>query len=94
MDEQIEESVLGVIAALDKPSSPAGEARQAFFNDLHGRSYEVRKRFRERALAVTREDIIRVARTYLNGDNVSTAVIASPALKSECENLGLTIFNL
>ncbi|AKP73645.1 protease3 [Piscirickettsia salmonis] len=94
LDEQIEESVLGVIAALDKPSSPAGEARQAFFNDLHGRSYEVRKRFRERALAVTREDIIRVARTYLNGDNVSTAVIASPALKSECEKLGLTVFNL
>ncbi|WP_235602884.1 insulinase family protein [Piscirickettsia litoralis] len=94
LEAQIEEAVLGVIAALDKPSSPAGEARQAFFNDLHGRSYEVRKRFRERALTMTRDDIVRVAKEYLNTENASTAVIASPASKSECEKLGLNVFNL
>ena len=29
---QLEEAILGVIASLDKPASPAGEAKQAFYN--------------------------------------------------------------
>ena len=48
----LEEAILGVISSLDKPSSPAGEAKQHFHNRLFGRSHEQREQFRQRVLAV------------------------------------------
>ncbi|MDX1607400.1 MAG: insulinase family protein, partial [Candidatus Competibacterales bacterium] len=39
----LEEAVLGVIAAIDKPGSPAGEAVTAYFAELFGRTPEWRR---------------------------------------------------
>ncbi|MEE2732423.1 MAG: insulinase family protein [Pseudomonadota bacterium] len=73
--QALEEAILGVISALDKPSSPAGEAKQAFQNRLFGRDEAFQQRFRERVLATTVDDLKRVAGTYLVPDQASTAVI-------------------
>jgi len=73
--QPVEEAILGVVSALDKPSSPAGEAKATFHNNLHGRTAEQRRAFRNAVLQVKQEDLQRVARTYLTADNASTAVI-------------------
>ena len=74
-DEQVEESILGVVGALDKPGSPAGEAKKAFHSELYGRTHEVRQEFRRRVTEVSLEDLQRVGRTYLTPENASTAVV-------------------
>ena len=77
-DDVLEEAILGVIGALDKPSSPAGEAKHAFQNRLFNRGDEFQGRFRQRVLATTLEDLTRVAKTYLTDENNSSiAVITS-----------------
>ncbi|TQV78255.1 peptidase M16 [Exilibacterium tricleocarpae] len=72
---QVEESILGVISSIDKPSSPAGEAKQTFHAELYGRTREKRERFRNQVLKVTLADLQRVAATYLLPEAASTAVI-------------------
>ncbi|MFL1466252.1 insulinase family protein [Marinobacter sp. HN1S83] len=92
--QELEESILGVIGQLDRPRSPAGAARHAFHNELFGRSPEQRARFRERVLAVTMDDIKRVARQWLVPANASTAVVTSPENREVAEQLGLEIQEL
>jgi Zn-dependent M16 (insulinase) family peptidase len=75
----LEEAILGVISSIDKPSSPAGEAKQHFHNRLFGRSHEQRELFRQQVLAVTLDDLRRVSETYLKPELASTAVITSAA---------------
>jgi presequence protease len=94
----LEEAVLGVIGSIDKPSSPAGEAKQHFHNRLFGRSHETRELFRQRILAVSLDDLRRVTETYLKPELASTAVVtnsgqleATAALR---EKLGLTVQEL
>ncbi|MEE2764116.1 MAG: insulinase family protein [Pseudomonadota bacterium] len=89
--QELEESILGVIGQLDRPRSPAGAARHAFHNKLFGRSPEQRARFRERVLAVTLDDLKRVAATWLVPENASTAVVTSPDNRAVAEELGLKI---
>jgi len=91
---QLEEAILGVIGAMDKPGSPAGEARHAFHNDLHGRTREKLQAARQRVLAVTLDDLKRVTETYLKIDNASTAVITSAATHEQLGDQGLEIINL
>ncbi|MGM0767221.1 MAG: insulinase family protein [Pseudomonadota bacterium] len=92
--QELEESILGVVGQLDRPRSPAGAARHAFHNRLFGRSPEQRARFRERVLAVTLEDLRRVARQWLVPENASTAVVTSPENRARVEALGLAIQEL
>ena len=73
----LEESILGVIGSLDKPSSPAGEAKQHFHNRLFGRTHAQREEFRQRVLDVSLDDLRRVAATYLRPELASTAVVSS-----------------
>ncbi|MCS5588109.1 MAG: insulinase family protein [Porticoccaceae bacterium] len=79
-DEKIEEAILGVIGSLDKPSSPAGEAIQAFHGELNGRSKHSLSQFRERVLQVGEADLKRVAEQYLRPEQAQTAVITSTDL--------------
>lgn len=89
--QPLEEAILGVISALDKPSSPAGEARQAFQNRLFGRDEAFLKRFRERVLATTEADLKRVAQTYLQPAAASVAVVTH---KPAWDGSGLRDFEL
>lgn len=94
----LEESILGVIGSLDKPSSPAGEAKQHFHNRLFGRSHAQREEFRERILSVTLDDLRRVSETYLKPELASTAVVSHSgqldASASLRERLGLELKTL
>ncbi|BFM20824.1 insulinase family protein [Gilvimarinus japonicus] len=91
---EVEQSILGVISSIDKPASPAGEAKQTFQAELFERTRERREQFRQRVLQVTIEDIKRVAQAYLQPDNASTAVISNAANKDALIALGLTIKTL
>ena len=91
---QVEEAILGVISAMDKPSSPAGEAKQHFYNAVFGRTREQRAVFRKRVLEVQIDDLREVAVRYLQGKPFSTGVLSSTGQLKTAEKLGLEIFNL
>jgi len=83
----VEEAILGVIAAIDRPGSPAGEAISAFFGQLFGRTPEQRRAFRQRVLQVTLDDLKRVAATYLQPEWASLAVVSDPETLSRQDGL-------
>jgi len=74
---QLEEAILGVIATLDKPASPAGEAKQAYFNRTFGRTLEHRMQFRKQVLDTTIEDLRRVTEQYLAPEKASIGIITN-----------------
>ncbi|MBC6428540.1 MAG: insulinase family protein [Cellvibrionales bacterium] len=90
----LEESILGVIGALDKPGSPAGEAKAAHRGDLFGRTRQVKQTFRQRVLATTGPDLQRVARHYLTPENASTAVLTGPHAQTAAAELELETLHL
>ena len=92
--QALEEAILGVIGSIDKPASPAGDASQAFHNDLFGRTAEQRQAFRQQILAVSLDDLNRVAREYLHNREASIAVISNHEHEQQCTDLGLNIYNL
>ena len=90
----VEEAILGVVSNIDKPGSPAGEARQAFQNLLHGRTREKLQAFRQNVLDVTLDDLKRVTETYLHPKGASTAVISNVATLDQIGDLGLEVIKL
>ncbi|MGB1383034.1 MAG: insulinase family protein [Porticoccaceae bacterium] len=86
--DKIEEAILGVIGSMDKPSSPAGEAIQAFYSELNGRSKQTQIEFRKNILKVNEADLKRVAEEYLRPNKAQTAVITNTDL---AESTGLEI---
>ena len=73
----LEEAILGVIGSLDKPGSPAGEAKDAFQSQIFGRTAVIRQAFRQSILAVTIEDLRTVAEHYLSHKAENIAVITN-----------------
>ncbi|GAA6133403.1 insulinase family protein [Oceaniserpentilla sp. 4NH20-0058] len=92
--EALEQSILGVISSIDKPSSPAGEAKQSFHNDLHGKDNQWRNEFRQKILAVTYDDLLRVANDYFVESKASIAAVISAQHKGEAEDLGMNVFEI
>lgn len=92
--QELEEAILGIIGQLDRPRSPAGAARHAFHNRLFGRTPEQRARFRERVLAVTLDDMKRVAKEWLKPESASVAVVTSFENRDAASKLGLEIQEL
>ncbi len=94
----LEEAILGVIGSLDKPGSPAGEAKHHFHNRLAGRSHQQRQVFRQKILDVSLDDLQRVTQTYLQPGQASTAVITSNSQKSTigtlADELALSVHEL
>ncbi len=74
---QVEEGILNVVSAIDKPGSPAGKARATFQGKLFGRDAEMRKKLRERILNVTIDDLVSVADRYLGETNEHFAVVTN-----------------
>ena len=87
----VEEAILGVIGSIDRPGSPAGEAKDAFYSALYGRTPERRQDYRQRVLAVKLDDLQRVAQTYLQADKACVAVISGLSNEQRCKDLGLAI---
>jgi len=87
--EAIEQAILGVVSGIDKPRSPAGEAKSAFHNALFGRSPERRRELRSRILKVTLDDLQRVVKTYLKEKPSSIAVVSGESASKTFDELGL-----
>ncbi len=92
--EQLEEAILGVISQLDKPGSPAGEAKQAFHNELYGRTEAFRKASRQRILEVTLEDLRRVTETYLRQPAQTAVITQTESWQQHKDQLALQEFYL
>lgn len=78
----LDEAVLNVVSGIDKPGSPSGEARGAWQAELFGRTAERRRRFRQRILDVSLEDLRRVGERYLGSAEPSTAIVTSEKVAS------------
>lgn len=87
----IEEAILGVISDIDKPGSPAGEAKKAFYNHYHGRTKAIRETYRENILSVKAKALKRVAETYLQPGLASQAILTNENGVKQAEALELTI---
>ncbi|WLD59621.1 insulinase family protein [Salinispirillum sp. LH 10-3-1] len=92
--EPLEEAILGLVSSMDKPGSPAGEARHEFFNQLYGRSLAFREQLRQRVLAVTLDDLKRVATAYLTPEQAATSVVTYADNEAVCSKLGLTVHRI
>ena len=89
--EQLEEAILGIISGMDKPGSPAGEAVKACFADLHHRGVDWQRKMRAAILAVTIDDLQRVAKQYLQGQKHVRAVLAPYDKEEAVKALGFDI---
>lgn len=92
--QKVDEAILNVISAMDKPGSPAGEARKAFYQGLYGRDLEVLMRYRQGVLSTTLEDLRSVAQKYLSTDNASLAVLTHEGLTDKLEQESFEILQL
>ena len=95
-ERELEEAILSVVSGIDKPGSPAGEARSTFQAELFDRTAAKRREFRQRILQVTLDDLKRVGETYFNAESASTAVLTNEtrAEDSSVESLALTVHSL
>ena len=91
LPHQLEEAILGLIASMDKPGSPAGEAITACYSLLHARTPAFRAQLRERLLAVNLDDLKRVADVYLRQQKPSKSVVAPIAKRELLQELGFEI---
>lgn len=89
--EQLEEAILGIVSGMDKPGSPAGEAVKSCFADLHNRGEAWQQKMRGNILAVTLEDLQRVATTYLKDKPSSKAVLAPHDKEEVVQKLGFKV---
>lgn len=92
--QSLEEAILGVIGSMDKPGSPAGEAKSTFHAELFGRTREKREKSRQQILNVTIADLQRVASTYLQPEKASRAVITHNELSAHAKSLQFEIRSL
>lgn len=90
-EAQLEEAILGIISAMDKPGSPAGEAVKSCFADLHGRGEAWQQQMRANILAVTLADMQRVAKQYLQEQPHVRAVLAPFDKEEAVKALGFTV---
>lgn len=91
---KVDEAILNVISAMDKPGSPAGEARKAFYQDLYGRSHDVRMKHRQGVLETTLDDLRRVASRYLVPEKASSAVLTHAGTVDSLKNEEFEIITL
>ncbi|BBN59550.1 insulinase family protein [Hydrogenovibrio marinus] len=91
---QVEEAILNVISAMDKPGSPAGEAKKAFYQQLYGRSHDMLMAYREGVLSTTLADLREVAQKYILPEKASFAVLTSDAKKELLQEHAFDIFKL
>lgn len=87
----VDEAIMNVMSAMDKPGSPAGEARKAFYLDLYGRTTEHRKAYREGVLSATLEELRAVAERYFDDSKASYAVLTHTGTTTELAEIGFEI---
>ncbi|MDO5651975.1 MAG: insulinase family protein [Moraxella sp.] len=92
--DKLEEAIMGIIAGMDKPASPAGEAVKSCFADLHERGESWQQALRAKILAVTLDDLQRVASTYLKDKPHVKATLAPLENETAVQELGFVVQKL
>ncbi|WP_044412822.1 insulinase family protein [Thiomicrospira microaerophila] len=87
---QVDEAVLNVVSAMDKPGSPAGEAKKAFYQALYGRTHAKRMAYRQAVLNADVAQLQAVAQRYLKAQPTRAVVTQS----SQSELLSANGFEL
>lgn len=79
-EADLEEAVLQVCAVLDKPQTPAEAARRSFYRRVLSLTDDQRQRYKTALLALTTNDIRKVAERYFNPETTlpGIAVISGP----------------
>lgn len=93
-ESQLQEAIMGIIAGMDKPGSPAGEAVKSCFAQLHGRDRVYQQALRAKILAVTIDDLKRVACRYLKDKPHTKATLAPLEKEQVVEQLGFLVKKL
>lgn len=93
-EQSLEEAILGVVGSIDKPGSPAGEAKSTYQAELFGRTREKRELFRNRVVNVKLADLLRVASTYLRPEKASIGIVSHSGQREKLEALSLKIIQL
>lgn len=98
-ESDIDEAVLQVCADIDKPDTPAVAAKKAFFRSLIRLEDDVRRRFKERLVRMSREDVLRAAQTHFRNamKDSGIAVVSSDALiETEARRMpeGMTLLSV
>ncbi|MBD3767201.1 MAG: insulinase family protein [Gammaproteobacteria bacterium] len=75
----VEEAILGVIGAMDKPSSPASEVKKLFHLGIAGKDHASRMAWRQGVLSANLDSLRRVAQTYLASGAKTRAVLTNEA---------------
>ncbi|TAN34511.1 hypothetical protein EPN29_03875 [bacterium] len=78
--EPLKEAILGACSDVDPLESPDIKGRREAANRATGFTREERERFKRRLLAVTADDLRRVARGYLAGARPAQVSVAGPEL--------------
>ena len=77
---------MSVISSLDKPASPAGEVKKAFYDALYLRTADQKRQLREAIINTQHDDLCRVAETYLKPE-LACSVVLTDAKSAESETL-------
>lgn len=86
--QALEEAILSVVANMDKPLSPAGSAKSAFWQQQFGRTLAKRQQLLADLLAVSVTDLQRVAAKYLQGQDYQDAILSSEQQASSLQQAG------
>ena len=92
---RLEEAKLGVFSSLDTPTSVQKEAEIHYIQHLFGKTDTVRNQERQALLAVTMDDLKRVAREYfIDLSQASRVVLMGPQYRDEAEKMGFEVSEL
>ncbi|XP_071943029.1 presequence protease, mitochondrial-like isoform X2 [Antedon mediterranea] len=76
LDQDIDEAKLSVFSSVDSPTAPSSKGMRHFKNHV---SDDVYQNHRQQLLGVTRDDMVRVAKSYLvNGDKMNGTALLGP----------------
>ncbi|ADV67344.1 insulinase family protein [Deinococcus maricopensis] len=89
-DRDLTEAILSASKQLDPLTSPDTVGRLRFYGDLGGYTADVQEAYKARLLAVTQDDLRRVASTYLRADAAANATVAGRNPNAETADAGLT----
>ncbi len=84
--ELVEEAILGVIGAMDKPGSPASEVKKLFHLDLAGKTHAARMAWRQGVLSADLNKLREVAQRYLATGDKTRAVLTNEASAQHLAN--------
>ncbi len=88
-ERELTEAILSASKLLDPLTSPDTVGRLRFFGDQGGYTPEVQEAYKARLLAVTLDDLRRVAATYLTPERAAYALVAGKDPNADVQELGL-----